>query len=678
MPSYKVAVDIGGTFTDFVIFEQESGYLSTFKIPSTPANPAIAVMQGFEKLGMNLKQLALFLHGSTVGTNALVTRNLPKTGLITTKGFRDVHEIRRGNRQDLWDAYWESPPPYVRRRHRFEVDERIDYTGRILKAVDKEEARKLISIMKKRSIQSIAICFINSYVNGANEKLVKEVLSEEYPEAYVCCSHEILSEMFEHERTSTTVINACLGPVVKEYLHYLESALSQRGYRGDTLVMHSGGGLMTASAMTNLAARIANSGPTAGAIAAGYFAKMCGVNNAIGIDVGGTSTDVSLMYDGVMNMVNEWTVEFGYPVMFPTVDMFSIGAGGGSVAWLDEGGSLRNGPKSMGADPGPACYMKGGEEPTNTDANLVLRRLDHKMFLGGEVKISPEKAEKVIKQKIAEKLAVDVVEAADAIIKVANANMSDAVKLISIRRGYDPREFALVAFGGAGPLHAAFIAQELGIPTVIVPPYPGLTSATGCLLADIRHDLSVTYVVKISETRPEVLEKKFHAMEAEAIKRIRFEGVPKDKIQLLRYLDMKYIGQWRSLTINCPRPIGDNFDNIREIFHTEHQRTYAYSAREQEIQVWGLRTAALGVVEKPTFPKISRRGSKDDAFKGTRQVYFHEAGDFVETMIYDRFKLPVSSRVQGPAIIEQKDSTTAVPPKTRVDVEEHGELIITV
>lgn len=676
MPKYRVAVDVGGTFTDVFIFDEETGELKVAKTPSTPANPAMGVMDGLRKAGIDLTKMVFFSHGSTVGTNALITRRLPRTGLIATKGFRDIIEIRRGTREDLWDAYKDPAPPYVRRRDRLEVDERVDYSGKILRPLNEAEARRVVEIFKRRGIKSIAISFINAYMNGANEKRMKEIVQEIYPEAFVCCSHEILPEMFEHERTSTTVINACLAPVVSEYLHDLSRMLRESGYTGDVVVMHSGGGVMTAEAIAFYAARIANSGPTAGAMAGAFFAKLCGFQNSIGLDMGGTSADVSLMYNGEVRMRKEWWVEFGYPIMFPCVDMVSIGAGGGSVAWIDEGGSLRNGPQSMGADPGPACYMKGGEEPTNTDANLLLGRLNPDMFLGGEMKISPEAAEKAVKEKIADKLGMDVVEAANAIIKVANANMCDAVRIISIRRGYDPREFALVVFGGAGALHGAYIAHELEIPRVVVPPWPGITSAFGCLLVDIRHDLSKTYITLASEADLETLEREFLAMEEEAVTRLKAEGVSEERMQLFRFFDMRYVGQWRALTIPCPKPLGGSLDQVCEKFHSEHQREYAYSAKEQGIEIYGLRVTAIGLVEKPKIAKIPRGGSAEQALKARRQVYFEEAGGFTETLIYDRYRLPAGAVIEGPAIVEQMDSTVVIPPKFKAEVDEYGNIII--
>jgi len=364
--------------------------------------------------------------------------------------------------------------------------------------------------------------------------------------------------------------------------------------------------------------------------------------------------------------------------MFPTVEVVAIGAGGGSVAWIDEGGSLRNGPQSMGADPGPAAYGRGGDLPTNTDANLVLGRLNPATFLGGQMRIDVGLAERAIAEKIAAPLGFDTVRAADAIIKVANANMADAVRLISIRRGYDPREFALVAFGGAGPVHAVAVAQDLGIPTVIVPHWPGITSALGCLLLDVRHDLSRTFLLSASEAEAATLEREFARMEAEAREHLRAEGVPEERMELQRQLDMRYVGQWRSLTVAAPRPLAGSFQAALDAFHREHQREYAYSRPEQPVEVYGLRVTGVGRVDKPELPRYTRNGNLDGAVKGARPVYFEEAGGFTPTTVYDRDALAPGASFRGPAVVEQMDSTVVVPPGVRATVDDYRNIILVV
>jgi N-methylhydantoinase A len=670
----RAGIDIGGTFTDLIVFDEETGSIEITKTPSTPDNSAEGVINGLTKAETAISDLDFFSHGSTVGTNALIERDLPRTGLITTDGFRDVHEIRDATKEDVWDAYTDVADPYVMRRDRLEVTERIDYTGDVVTPLDEDDVREVVQVFKKRGIDTIAISLINAYVNGDHERRVQEIVEKEHPDAFVCCSHEILPEMFEHERTSTTIVNAALVPVVREYLTDLARQLAERGYENDVLAMHSGGGVMTTEAIAYYAARIANSGPTAGAIAGQYIAEQCGFDNAIGFDMGGTSVDVSLTYGGDIEMTDEWAVEYGYPIMFPSTDIKTIGAGGGSIAWIDEGGSLRVGPRSQGADPGPACYMRGGDKPTITDANVLLGWVDPDKFLGGEMDATAGPSREVIERDIAEPLDLDATEAASAIEQIAIANMCNAVRLVSTSKGYDPRDFAIVAFGGAGPMHAAHVAREMNIPNVIVPPYPGINSALGCLLVDVEHDLSKTFVANATEEIADDLEAALAEVESEILERLRAEEIEDDQIRLEHEVKMRYAGQWRSLAVPCSLPI-ESVDEIRERFHEEHERVYAYSDRDATVEIYGIRVTGRGLVEKPSFPEIES-GSVEDAHLGTREVYFEDAGGFVETDLYQREQLGAGATFSGPAIVEQMDSTVVVPPEASVEVEQTGNLII--
>ncbi|WP_083402251.1 hydantoinase/oxoprolinase family protein [Bacillus sp. MUM 116] len=672
MKQTRLAIDVGGTFTDVFVFDEETGKISVTKTSSTPSNPEQGILDGIKKAQIKGEDIKVFSHGTTVGTNALIERKLPKTALITTKGFRDVPEIRRGTKLDLWDAYKDTAKPYIQRRDRFEINERIDYNGNILIEVDPGEIHQLAKKLKKRGTESIAICFMNAYVNGDNERIVKEIIQEELPDTYVCTSSEVLPEIFEHERMSTTIVNAVLGPIISKYISTLEAEMKQSGYEEDILVLHSGGGVMTSSTVPRYAARLASSGIAAGAIASKHIAKLCGFNNAIGLDMGGTSTDISLMYEGDIRITKDWYIEYGYPIGFPSIEILTIGAGGGSIAWKDEGGSLRNGPQSAGAVPGPACYMRGGEEPTNSDANLVLGRLGIDL-LDGKMQLDKDKAVKAV-EKIANEFGYSTVESANAIIEVANANMCDALRLISVRRGYDPRDFALVAFGGAGPLHGAHLAKEMEIPTVIVPPHPGVAAAMGCLLVDVRHDLSKTYVKNFNHVTLEELDAEFYEMEKEAEILLKEEGVAKENSTLMRYIDMRYSGQWRSLAV----PIGtreQSLEKTLEAFHQEHEREFSFSDRSQKVEIYGLRLTAIGTVPKPEFPKFGPEGCLEHALKGEREVYFEN--QFVLTKVYNREKIPVASEIQGPAIVEQLDTTTVIPPDFTAVVDEYRNLIMT-
>lgn len=675
MSKYRVAVDVGGTFTDVFIFDEQNKNVQVAKTPSTPSEPQRGVLNGIEKAEIKGNDILMFSHGTTVGTNALIERKLPRTTLITTKGFRDIPEIRRGTKLDLWDAYEDVAESYIKRRDRFEIDERINYAGEILKEVDEKEVLELARILKKRDVKSIAIGFMNAYVNGENERKVKEILKSKLPGVYISLSSEILPEIFEHERLSTTVINAVLGPTVGDYITELEAEVERTGYDGEILVLHSGGGVMTAKTVPQYASRIASSGIAAGAIASKYIAELCGFKNAIGLDMGGTSTDISLMYDGDLKVTKDWYIEYGYPIGFPSIEVLTIGAGGGSISWVDEGGSLRNGPQSAGAEPGPACYGAGGTEPTNTDANIILGRLDTKL-LDGQLILDKEKSMESV-QEICQTFKFTEYEAAQAILQVANANMADALRLISVSKGYDPRDFALVAFGGAGALHSAYLAKELDIPHVIIPSQPGVGGALGCLLVDFRHDLSQTYVKRVSETTEEELEKKFLEMEAEATDLLKKEGIKDEDMQLIRHIEMRYEGQWRSLDVVVGKPLF-SLEQAMAKFHDEHERAYAFSNPNINVEIYGLGIEAIGTVPKPEFIKTHVDGELSDARKGFRNVFFKETRGFTETPIYDRKRLPTEIEFVGPAIVEQLDSTIVIPPEFTAKVDEYRNIIITV
>ncbi len=669
MARLRVAVDVGGTFTDVFVLDEDSADVRVAKVPSTPRDPMQGVMDGVEAADVDLADVTLFSHGTTVATNALITRRFPPAAMITTKGFRDVLEIRDGTRDDLWDAYKDVAPPYIRRRDRFVVSERVDFEGRVLTELDEDEARALAQRLGRRGVETVAVCFINAYANPANEQRMQKILREELPDVLISTSSDTLPEIFEYERFSTTVANAVLSPLVSGYVQRLEDRLKDAGYAGDLLLLHSGGGVMTGAMVQKFAGRIAASGIAAGAIACRHIAQLCGFQNAIGLDMGGTSTDISLVYEGEMRTTKEWAVEYGHPICFPSIEILTIGAGGGSLAWIDSAGSLRNGPQSAGADPGPACYQRGGEEPTNTDANVVLGRLGGEL-VGGAVALDAGAAEKAI-GRVAEPLDLTTTDAARAVIQVANANMADAVRLISIRRGYDPREFALVVFGGAGALHGAALAKELSIPTVLVPPNPGITSALGCLLVDVRHDLSEMYLRRIEDAVPSEVEAEFEELEKEGRERLAAEGVEEERMTFQRTIAMRYLGQWRSLAVGVDAGL-ESLDEVVAKFHDEHEREFAYRREGAPIEIYQLALQAVGVTPKP---ELASHELEDGAALpeplAKRPVHFDESGEAVDTPIYDRSALPAGSRVEGPAIIQQLDSTVVVPPDVVAEVDEH-------
>ena len=671
MAKLRVAVDVGGTFTDICVMNEETGAMAIAKVPSTPKDPIEAIMSGVrDAAGVDLRDVVLFSHGTTVATNALITRNLPSAALVATTGFRDIIEIRRGTKADLWDAYKDVAPPYIRRRDRFEVDERIDFEGNVLVPLDEAGARRVAAILRKRAVEAVAVCFINSYANPANERRMKEILEQELPGVAISTSSEILPEIFEHERFSTTVANAVLSPIIGGYVRRLQTELNEGGYEGDILLFHSGGGVMTPQAAEKLAVRLASSGIAAGAIASRWIGVLCGYPNAIGLDMGGTSTDISLAYQGVERTTKEWLVEYGYPICFPSIEVLTIGAGGGSLAWIDPAGSLHNGPQSAGADPGPACYRRGNDQATNTDANVVLGRLGDSL-IGGAMLLDRSAAERAV-TSLGVQLGMDTIAAARAVIRVANANMADAVRLIAIRRGYDPREFALVAFGGAGALHGADVARELSIPTVLVPPNPGITAALGCLLVDVKHDLSEMYLTNVAAADPVAIEQAFARLEAEAQRLLADEGVPPEQRQVERGIDMRYLGQWRSLGVAVGSPL--DLEAAVARFHSEHEREYSYRRDGAAVEIYRLNVKALGVTPKPEFQKHPKTGVAPVP-RTTRPVWFDDSGSSgellaLDTPVYDRSTVAAGTVIRGPAIFEQLDSTVVVPPTWRAEVDE--------
>jgi N-methylhydantoinase A len=671
MTSLRVAVDIGGTFTDICILDEDAGLIRVAKTATTP-DPIDGFLAGLEQGGVDLRDVALLSHGTTVATNALITRRLPRGAMVTTEGFRDVIEIRRANKEDLWDTYKDVARPYLPRRDRLTVKERVDAAGRIVTPLDEAGAREVARILKKRDVAAVAVCFMNAFTNGANESRMKQILEEELPGVTITTSSEVLPEIFEHERFSTTVVNAILAPVVGSYCERLADRLREGGYARDLLLLHSGGGVMTTKGARHFAARLAGSGIAAGAIASRYIASQCGFPNSIGLDMGGTSCDVSLAWDGKSRVTKDWHIEFGYPIRFPSIEVLTIGAGGGSLAWIDEGGSLRNGPQSAGANPGPACYGRGNTVPTNSDANVVLGRLG-KGLAGGAIQLDAQKAEDAVRTGVAEKLGMHLHEAAEAIVRVANANMADAVRLISISRGYDPRDFALVAFGGAGALHGFASARELSIPVVIVPPNPGVTSALGCLLVDVQHDLSESYIQSAASADPAAIESRFAALEAEAWERMRHEGVSDDQVVMERTIDMMYQGQWRSLAVPVGSPIGP-LDAVVAAFHGLHQREYNFRRDGASVDLYRLNLRAVGVVPKAALAEHPAGGALPPP-RERRPVWFDAPTPF-DTPVYWRPDLPAGVGFSGPAIVEQLDSTTVVPPGAHAEVDRYLNIVM--
>jgi N-methylhydantoinase A len=680
----RIGIDVGGTFTDIVLIDDVTGEINYTKVLTTHDDLAKGVINGIDKIldmvGTSFDEVEYMVHGTTIGTNALIERKGARTGLLTTQGMRDVLEIGRIERPaaGLYDIFVDTPLPLVPRYLRLEATERVGADGQVVVPLDEKSAREALGFLKSQDVESVAIAFLFSFRNPLHEERAKEICQEIFPEAAVCVSSEIAPEFREFERTSTTVINAYLAPVVERYLDNLEGQLREKYGEVDLRIMQASGGSMTTGMAKHRAVNIVNSGPAGGALAAAYVGRLTGNEQVISVDMGGTSFDVGVIDRGEPRVAPESQFE-GFPVKIPILDVQAIGAGGGSLAWIDEGGALNVGPESSGSDPGPACYGLGGEQPTVTDANLVLGRLNADYFLGGEMKLYPELAEKAIKQRIAEPLGVSVEEAASGIIRVVNANMERAISVNSTEKGYDVREFALLPFGGAGPLHAVELGQDLDMKRVVVPPYAGTFSAVGLLVANTRYDYASTVAKSEEELAAEELTAAFRELEAQGRAQLKSQNIAEDQIEILWSADLRYEGQ--SYEINTPVKRKESLTDadikaIVDLFHTLHHRIYAYGSVDEMVEFVNLRLAAIGKVPAVSLAHTGSAGSDADvARKGTRLVHFPTEG-FIDTAIYDRTLLRSGHLVSGPALIEEIASTTVIPPGAEGAVDEFGDIVI--
>ncbi len=672
-----LGIDVGGTFTDFIAYDHDQKSYRVYKILSTPSNPMEAMITGIKEMGITVSEIEIFAHGTTVTTNAIIQKTGAKTSILTTKGFRDILQLRRTNRTDVYNLQWTPPDELVPRKFRCEIDERINSEGIILKPVNPEEVKTVVRNLINEGIESLAVIFLHSYVNPLNERFVKDIIKKEFPHLGVCISSDILPEWREFERTSTTVVNSYLTPILSNYISKLEKQLVKDGYKNDIFVMLSNGGLSTAQVAKEIPAHTLASGPAAGVMAEKEISKLSNEYNVVGIDIGGTSADVSLVCDGVVTFTAEKQIEFGIPIRLPAIEVISIGAGGGSIAWIDGGGGLHVGPQSAGAFPGPACYGRGGIKPTVTDANTVLGRLNQHYLLSGTMEIYFEKAKVSIDEYIAKPLNLSLEVASWGILEIVNQNMINAIRQVTIQRGSDPREFALFGYGGAGPLHSAQIAQELGMPKVIIPPHPGVTSALGLLMSDIRHDFCKTFFRRLDQMTPEILEQQFVDLEAKGKERLLREGIKDQNTKIVKSVGLRYLRQTHELTIEIPSDEGNIIGSISDVFRKRHFKEYGF-VREPgtPIQIVNLRLTAIGVLPKPDIKDTIVCNVVEWFEKSTRPVLFEKDGGYVKTPVFDRNLIPVNKPFIGPAIIEQFDSTIVILPGQKVYSESNGNIII--
>jgi N-methylhydantoinase A len=680
MTHIRVGVDVGGTFTDLVLEDDDGTQHSRAKVPSTPSEPTTAVIAGLERLisetpGVEVADLAALVHGTTVATNAVIQHGWARTGLITSQGFKDIIEIRRQQRPDVYDLRVPKPAAIVPRDLRLEVPERVRADGSVSVALDEDAVRAAVHRLVAAGVQAIAVCFLHSYAHPAHERRAVEIIGEEAPDLYVTASSDVAAEFREFPRVSTTMANAALGPVMRQYLTALTTETKSLGLGVEPTVMQSNGGIASPAATARHPVQTLVSGPTAGVIGAVDAATRSGLANLVTFDVGGTSTDVCLVEDGEPVITVEKSIA-GYPLRGSMVDVHSIGAGGGSIAWVDEGGFLQVGPQSAGAVPGPACYGGGGTRPTVTDANLVLGRLGDGL-LGGRMTLDREAAERATLTHVGASLDVDVVEAAHAIIRVANANMARAIRLVSVERGHDPRRFALVAFGGAGPLHMAEVGREVGFRTALIPGAPGLLSACGLLSSPIRADFARTYPFGVHDGDMDEIEAVFGELCERASRWLEREA-PDLPPQITRALDLRYVGQSFEITvpISNDRLSEASRGEIMDRFFGEYRRLYR-SAREAPIEAVTVRVSARAATpaSRPRPEADGTSPASNGAAATSRPVFFASSG-FVSTPVYSRGELGAAGRLDGPAIIEQDDTTAVIPPGSTIEWNESGNIVV--
>lgn len=671
MENWRIGVDSGGTFTDVCLFREGDAVSQVWKVPSTPDDPSRAIAEGISAAlsvhGGAPDAVGYLGHGTTVATNALIQGRGAKTGLITSDGFRDLLEIGRQMRPSLYDLQCDKPEPVVARRLRFDVAERLRHDGTVETPLDEDAVRRAAEALREEGVKAVAIAFLYAFVDPTHERRARAIVEAEMPGAFITCSHEVAPEFREYERFSTTTVNASLGPVMESYVRRLEDRVAELAIPVAPHITQSNGGVISCSTAATEPVRTVLSGPSTGVVGAVALGRLAAAPDIITFDMGGTSTDVALVRNGRAARTGQ-NIVHGHPLKTPMLDINSVGAGGGSIARVDAGGLLKVGPESAGADPGPACYDRGSAEATVTDANVVLGVLHPVHLLGGRMPIRKPLAEASV-DRLGERMGLSREAVAEGIISIVVANMAKAIRVISVQRGHDPRHFVLMAFGGAGPIHASRLARDLECPRIIVPPHPGILCASGLLMTDMVTDYARTSLTLLDGAQ-ETIAREFSALEAVATDWFEAESVPVEARTTRRSIDMRYAGQNYELEIPADDPAG-----LRSAFEAEHERMYGYIAAEEPIQLVTFRIEATGRVPKSEFREIDATGQAPEPI-GTRRVWLSEAGGWTRTDLYDRETLRAGQAFAGPAIVEQMDSTTLVLPGQSARVDRYANIII--
>ena len=675
----RIGIDTGGTFTDLVAIDEESGEALVVKRPSTPDAPSDAIFDALEHSGISADKIGYFVLGTTVGVNALLQRKGARVLYVTTGGFEDVPFLQRVDRKVHYDLEWERPQPLVERRDCLGVAERLDYAGNVVDPLTSDALARLGDKLRARLDEdsngavAVAVNCLFSYVKPDHERLIREYLGREFPELSISLSHEVAPIWREYDRASTTIADAYIRPLLQGFIHALDQGLAARGNTRSWAVMKSNGGQMLAESAADRPAQTVLSGLPGGIIAAKYYAESLDDDNIISFDMGGTSTDVGVVDDGAIGYTTAWEIEFGLPVAAPFIEMTTMGAGGGSIAWVNRGGLLQVGPQSAGAVPGPVCYAQGGTEPTITDANVVLGRLNPENFLGGEVRLDADLAQRAL-TGLGDQLGLGPEATAQAVLDIAVENIAEAMRLLTVRRGLDPRRFSLVAFGGAGPLHAAAIAKVIGARRVLLPPHPGLCSAFGALLADMRVDKTWTHILRSDRLDAPAIDARLNELVAEATADLQHEGFAGSP-QVQRSVNMRYLGQNYEEEIPIPggKVTAESLPQLLAAFETHYEATYGYRIPDEIIELVQFNVTVLGDTAKPELPLLPEGLPASPA--GTRRAWFSAEGA-VECPVYARDDLSPADRIAGPAIIEELDSTTVVHPGQHLTISQHGTAVL--